>query len=78
MIITTLLPEEVMTFENRLYAEWDYYENKYGNEDTIRLRLAKEWGDIDICEIMDELREYTSKKTYLNALEAWLGTREYD
>lgn len=78
MIITTLSPEEVMFFEDGLYSEWDMYENKYANNEMIRCQIEKEFGYINIGEVLSEVREYACKKTYLNALESWMNKRDYD
>lgn len=75
-IITTLLPEEVITFENELYSEWDYYEHKYADDEIIRYQIHKEFKGVDICDILDEVRDYAYKKTYLCALESWLNKQD--
>jgi len=60
--------QELTYFENKLYSEWKYYENKYADEDIIKEQLFKKYGEFDIYEVITEVDSYIKKKTYYNAL----------
>ena len=76
MTITTMLPEEIFTFENRFYGDYEYYEGLYANEETVRSNIEKLFGCFPIEYILSDVIDYINKRVYMCALHDYI--REQD
>jgi len=74
--VSTLEPEELIVFENMLYGDYDYYEKKYSNEETVESNITKLFDCFPIEYIMSEVRDYMSKRVYMCALHEYIKEQD--
>lgn len=74
--ISTLTPEELTTFENRFYGDYEYYQEKYASEDSTEDAIFRLFGCFPIEYILSEVGDYIRRKAYMGALHEFVHELE--